>query len=102
MRVVDPDYLAYVRLVGVCIWCGRRGPVEAAHILARGMGGGAQIDSPLNVVPLCRAHHQTHHDKNMPNKAALWAKVEEQLGLEPGQAEDAVRRLLRKRKRAVS
>lgn len=79
-----------------CDWCGRPGPSEAAHIYARGIGGGSRIDAFLNLVSLCRSCHDGHHLRQTPSKQQLWEVVAKREGLESWEVcRDAVHKLLR-------
>lgn len=45
-----------------CLCAGRGcwGPMEAAHVVSRGAGGGAR-----DLVPLCRGHHREQHSRGV-------------------------------------
>jgi hypothetical protein len=55
MKIEDSALLAYFRQKPACERCGRRqeGGLQPHHILARGHGGGLQMDTPLNLLALC-------------------------------------------------
>lgn len=59
--VKAPDFLHFLKmLIYRCEWpdgCQVRRGLDAAHIRARGMGGGRRKDTEDNVVILCRRHH---------------------------------------------
>lgn len=74
MTIIDEALLARIRLLKCC-WCGRRAPSEAAHIFAKGQGGGGRLDIGPNLVPLCRDDHQASHDGHRPITVDLLALV---------------------------
>ena len=62
MRIVDPAARAACRAIGFCEVCGKsEGPFHAAHLLARGMGAGKQMDVPINLICLCPGCHGEAH-----------------------------------------
>jgi hypothetical protein len=65
---LDPDLLAEFRRALWCEWChaSYRAGIEAAHVRTKGMGGGSQQDTRLNLVSLCAEDHAAHHDGNRP------------------------------------
>ncbi len=69
MKIVDEDCLNEFRGIACC-WCSKR-PSEAAHIMARGHGGGLRLDVRINIVPLCRSCHAKHHGGGTPSKPDL-------------------------------
>jgi hypothetical protein len=75
-----PKVLAAIRRLPCCV-CGRPAPSEAAHLWPKGMGGAYRNDSYLNLAPLCRLHHQSHHDGNGPDLKTLVRKVSERTGM---------------------
>jgi hypothetical protein len=44
---------------------------QAAHVYAKGMGGGFQADIRENVCPLCVYCHASHHNGGDPSKEKL-------------------------------
>ena len=55
-----------------CEWCGKSVPhCDAAHVFAKGMGGGRQLDIRINLIALCRRCHQDSHDGNRPMQLDL-------------------------------
>lgn len=56
-RIVDSALLECVRGLA-CVACDYAGPVDPAHVLSRGAGGG---DEDFNVMPLCRLCHRLQH-----------------------------------------
>lgn len=92
-RAADRPYLAFVRQLP-CVWCGRRGPSDAAHmpVGARGMGFKAP---DRNVVPLCRPCHRKFdgHDGiplSRDERRALAVKMlaDVELATTPGENKD--------------
>jgi hypothetical protein len=49
-----------------CEWCRAEGPVQCAHLHARGRGAGWQLDVPINLLSLCPECHATFHQGNRP------------------------------------
>lgn len=74
MTIIDKPTLAKIRRLPCC-WCGRRVPSEAAHLFAKGFGGGGQLDLAINTAPLCRDCHQSSHDGHRPITVDLLALV---------------------------
>ena len=75
------EYLSYVRS-NVCLVCGAT-QVDADHLKARGMGGGAKRGThtgtlqDFTCVPLCRLHHTERHSLGLKGfqdkyKINLW------------------------------
>lgn len=67
MKIENPDLIASYRKRGPCSYCGKNVNLCAAHIFAKGHGGGRQIDAPFNLVAMgqdarwdCDCH-QRHH-----------------------------------------
>lgn len=57
-KIENPELLDAFRSLRRCEWCGK--PVERCqphHILAKGMGGGGQMDHRLNLIGLCALCH---------------------------------------------
>ena len=50
------------------------GPLQVAHIRARGMGGGRRKDVPSNLARLCMKHHQ-QFDAGQSRKKQEWLKA---------------------------
>lgn len=65
-RFKDEKHVEFVRSLGCCVTSlACNGPVEAHHLLKPWIGGrgmGMKADD-RNVVPLCRYHHASLHDK---------------------------------------
>lgn len=55
--------------------CGKH-PVDAAHIIPRGLGG---CDDRLCVMPLCRDHHRQYDTGNLDVLGHLWPAYPEEL-----------------------
>ena len=70
--------------------------VDPAHIIARGFGGGSQVDIPENLAGLCRRHHLDNHAGRL-TQADLWAAVGRRLGKPATECEQTVRDTLRRR-----
>ncbi len=49
-------------------WCERRDP---HHARAKGLGGGSRLDLPINLISLCRKHHDEAHAGNIPRHVIL-------------------------------
>ena len=98
MKVVDELYLEYVRQQP-CSLCAAPPPSQPHHLQARGMGGGSRLDVALGVLPLCVFCHQKVHNGNI-HRRTLWELIDHKHGLEPGTAQVAVWKLLRREKRA--
>ena len=75
MKIVDEACLNQFRGLPRCEVCGEPTPggTEAAHYLARGMGGGNTIDHRLNVCGIGRicCHAGQHYSSNPPASALL-------------------------------
>ena len=52
MRIVDENYLEYVRKQPCCI-CNKPPPSQVHYIEAKGVGSGKRIDVATNCVPIC-------------------------------------------------
>ena len=98
MRVVDNDLLASVREQQRCEWCHRHGPVDAAHVFARGMGGGSRLDIPENLVALCRRDHNEHHAGKSPTRRELLEVASRREGVSVEAITDLIYLLRRKPK----
>lgn len=101
MRIVDDNLLDYFRSRPRCEYCGHASPgrLDPNHVYARGIGGGSRLDVVLNLVALCPGWtggqcHDKYHNGRI-SRAELWRIIETREGLEEGQAEAAVHRLLR-------
>jgi len=96
MIVRSDKTLSLFRGPGPCAWCGRWHPRRhAAHVLARGAGGGSRLDVPLNLVSLCPDCHQGHHAGRRPLRCDLLALVAAREGLLQGDVEAELFRLRR-------
>jgi len=70
------QHLAFVREIGICLACGARGPVEAAHV-RRGTDGGIGVKpSDKYSVPLDSSCHMTQH---RVGEVTFWGN----LGIDP-------------------
>lgn len=70
MKHVDEKVLEAARKRPRCEWCGRRRPLDAAHIMSKGAG---RVDIDGNVVGLCRLCHRRNHAGTDPTTADLLA-----------------------------
>ncbi len=74
MRIRSEKTLESFRRKKKCEYCGRptaRTRPHPAHYIARGMGGGSQLDHPWNLVSLCWKCHASQHDGNAPHRVEL-------------------------------
>ena len=74
MKVVCEKTLAVFREAGRCELCGR--PCNRCyphHVLCRGMGGGARLDVPLNLVAVCEDCHGAIHAGGISQKKVIEA-----------------------------
>ena len=52
-----------------CEWCGRTATVDVHHIENRGIGGSKLLDTPENLIGLCRpCHDRAHKDREFNEK----------------------------------
>ena len=97
MKIVNDDLLAEFRCRPACEVCGRSTAAGADphHLLARGMGGGNQMDVRENLIALCRTCHTAAHAGNIKrgNLVRLVAKRE---GLLPDELMDRLHELQRR------
>lgn len=100
MIIIDEKLLDEFRTNGRCEWCGfycqRR---EAAHIFARGMGGGGRLDIRINLVGLggpgeCDCHGSSHRG-DAPTQIDLLAIVAQREGRLQDDIEDEIHLLRR-------
>ncbi|MBE3576896.1 MAG: HNH endonuclease [Limnochordales bacterium] len=63
--VVNPKALKLARR-NACERCGRWGPTQVHHVIARGMGGGRRCDEAWNLIALCPGCHRAYHDGRVP------------------------------------
>lgn len=82
MRVVSEETLALFR-GDRCEACGRTARCHAAHVYARGMGGGGRLDVPINLVSLCPPCHDAHHHGRAPTRHDLVCLVARRYGQLP-------------------
>ena len=80
--IIDRELLAYMKeRIARCEWafacnnkldCFPLNPafLEAAHVRAKGMGGGRRKDTPRNIIVLCPAHHK-HYDNKLGQSPAM-------------------------------
>ena len=104
MIIEDPELLSLFRLPGPCEYCGRLCPWgrDPAHIFARGLGGGSQVDIRENIVSLCRVCHTDSHAGNRPLRCDLLALAAAREGVLQADIERVVFDLLRLPKRSES
>ena len=87
MRLIDEEVLIEARSRERCEWCGRRGPLDAAHILSKGAG---RVDLPCNIVALDRFCHSRSHAGDDPTTADLLAIAAAREGI----LQDDIRRMV--------
>jgi predicted restriction endonuclease len=62
--LVDPEFRRFiVSVIGRCEWpggCRSKDGLDPAHIRAKGMGGGFCEDTPINIMAMCRKHHDVY------------------------------------------
>ena len=76
---------------GRCEHCGKRGPVDAAHIYSVGAG---RVDIRQNIVALCRVCHTRQHTSNRnPSKGRLLIIAARREGCRPREIQEKVYRL---------
>jgi len=93
MRVVNPDTLAEARNRSHCEWCGEPAywGLQAAHVIARGMGGGRQLDIPQNLASLCnRCHFESHANRTPSEDDLLRVVVVRERWVSPGADEPLI------------
>ena len=94
MIVKNPTLLKQMHeMIHSCEWpagCKLRGfPLELAHIRAKGMGGGFRMDTPENLVMLCREHHRMF-DQSIGQGASARAEMLEAARSRPEWLVDAL------------
>lgn len=102
MKIVNDALTTSARTPGKCRWCGKFVRMRcAAHIFARGHGGGRQIDIPCNIVSLgmdalydCMCHTASHAG-NSPTFDDLMAVSAADHDCLQGDIEDLVRLIQR-------
>lgn len=87
MRIVDDKFLKTLRGRGRCEMCGKPCSArEVHHVIAKGMGGGRQLDIAINVVSVGSSSywqctcHSTKAD-SQEGQAACWRIVAAREGL---------------------
>lgn len=101
MILIDPTALERARNRPACEWCHKPNQygLHAAHVLAKGFGGGSRCDSDFNLCGLCfKCHILGHHAGRSPTRAELIAIVAKREGVSEDQVLDTVYRLLREPK----
>lgn len=100
MIVKDEALLQEFREKCRCECCGEwcPGGTDAAHVFARGMGGGGRMDVRINLVSLKRAHHRSHHDGGKPTRADLLKIVAKREGLSVDELREKLWALVREAK----
>jgi len=72
VRYLPEHHLEAPRARGRCEYCGAAYPrLQAAHLLARGSGGGSTLNLPLNLVGLCIMCHAASHAGHEPTLLSL-------------------------------
>lgn len=89
MCVIDPDMLQAFRQPR-CEHCQKCvvGFTDAAHVWAKGMGGGKTLDIRVNLVSLCRICHTDTHDR--PSHATLLLLAAQREGVMQRHIEEVV------------
>ena len=107
MIIRDPELLASYHTPGLCEICGKRfAEREPHHFLARGMGGGGQIDVRWNLVALgsskdfCCPCHTKIHAAEISREQVL-AVIATREGVTPQQIVAELNRLRNLRKEVV-
>lgn len=96
MRVADKGPLAAYQGKGMCEWCRRSYLVRhAAHVYARGMGGGSTLNHPWNLVSLCWQCHWNNHNAREPTRQDLLKVVAWREQLRPEELLRELHRMLR-------
>ena len=102
MKIVNDALTRSFLRHGNCRYCGK-GPIQlcAAHIFAKGHGGGRQVDIPCNLIALgmnpifdCQCHHNSHQCGD-PSQAELLMVSAADHKCEPRDIEDLVRLIQR-------
>jgi hypothetical protein len=97
MRVTHPELLDEFRGQR-CEWCQKpRTMSDAAHLWAKGHGGGGRLDVRVNLIALCRVCHRTSHDR--PCHADLLLIVAQREGVLQPDIEEVIHLLRRLSKR---
>lgn len=95
MEIIDDELLDFFRESFRCEWCKKATIVDCHHYwYRRGIGGGSRLDHPWNLVSLCRADHDAHHQGNVPTRTDLLAIVAAREGV---LQDDIIAELLRLR-----
>jgi hypothetical protein len=63
VKIDSPELRAAYRGIP-CEWCRLEIATDAAHLFAKGMGGGGQLDVRFNLAGLCRICHARNHAAN--------------------------------------
>lgn len=98
MQILNPNLLKRFREPGACAWCGRWCQHRHPHhyFFRRGMGGGSQMDHPLNLASLCAVCHEDCHWGRV-TKWDLLAVVAAREGLQQADVEEKLYALRRAR-----
>jgi hypothetical protein len=91
----NPKLLQKTRERMCCEWCGRPGAIQAAHVYAKGFGGGFQLDHPYNTLALCVQCHAQHHNGERQIKDDLLALIAAREGVLQSDLEAELLRLRR-------
>ncbi len=95
MIIIDEAELDRHRGWRNCLWCGKNRYCEAAHVFARGMGGGGRLDIPYNLASLCHECHMESHAGREPTKITLMLLVAHRERVLQSDLEDEIHLLLR-------
>lgn len=103
MTIIDEAALNRVRNLPRCEWCGKenRTGLHAAHLFARGMGGGRRLDHPYCLNGLCWECHDDWHHGLIP-KCSLVAIIAKREGVSADEVERKVYELLRTPNRPIA
>jgi hypothetical protein len=78
MKILNPLLLAEYRIPGNCDFCGKLCRArEPAHVIAKGMGAGRQLDIPLNLLAAGSSRtfecdcHRRQHDSGQPGRLEM-------------------------------
>lgn len=83
MRIEHEPTLDFFRTARRCEWAGCPGlGMEPHHFYAKGLGSGHRMDVRINLIALCRLHHNMAHSGQIA-RAALLAIIAQRQGEAP-------------------
>ncbi len=96
MTIIDDACLQKFREAPFCEYCltPNRGQIHPHHYLARGMGGGGQLDVRENLCSVCSDCHTRVHTGEIPRHVIL-ALIAVRMKAWPDEIETMLYRLLR-------